>query len=60
MSEGASPPAWSEPPVRTEEEFARVYGKDARTVVVLYRIGWGDRGFTAAEAVGHTSRATTS
>lgn len=33
-----------------EESFSRVFGTEARTVVVLYRQGWGERGFTAVEA----------
>lgn len=32
-----------------EDRFSRVFGAEARTVVVLYRQGWGDRGFTAVE-----------
>jgi hypothetical protein len=40
-----------------EDAFARVFGADARTVVVLYRAGWGDQGFTAAEATAIRNRA---
>lgn len=39
------------------ERFAKVYGVEARTVVVLYRTGWGERGFTSAEANGIRNRA---
>ena len=29
-----------------EEVLSRVYGKESRIVVVLYRTGWGDQRFT--------------
>jgi hypothetical protein len=37
--------------------FATVYGKDARTVVVLYRVGWGTSGFTSNEETAIRNRA---
>jgi hypothetical protein len=37
--------------------FANVYAHEARTVVVLYRAGWGDTGFTAVEATAIRNRA---
>lgn len=40
-----------------EEAFARVFGEEARTVAVLYRAGWGEKGFTAAEAAAIRNRA---
>jgi hypothetical protein len=42
-----------------EESFARVFGTEARTVVVLYRPGWGEAGFTAVEANAIRDRAHT-
>ena len=35
-----------------EDAFARVFGAEARTVVVLYRTEWGEQGFTAVESTG--------
>lgn len=40
-----------------DEQLARVYGQEARTVVVLYRRGWGERGFTSAESTAIRDRA---
>jgi hypothetical protein len=40
-----------------EDAFSRVFGKEARTVVVLYRAGWGERGFTSVEATAIRNRA---
>lgn len=40
-----------------EEAFSLAFGKHARTVVVLYRAGWGERGFTSAEATAIRNRA---
>jgi hypothetical protein len=40
-----------------EELFARVFGRECRTVAVLYRVGWGERGFTSAEATAIRNRA---
>jgi hypothetical protein len=40
-----------------EEAFSRVLGMEARTVVVLYREGWGEQGFTAVEATAIRNRA---
>lgn len=39
------------------EVFARVFGTKARTVAVLYRQGWGERGFTEVEATAIRNRA---
>lgn len=39
------------------DAFARVFGVEAMTVVVLYREGWGDVGFTAPEATAIRNRA---
>ena len=39
------------------EAFSRVFGTEARTVVVLYREGWGDVGFTNVEATAIRNRA---
>ena len=41
-----------------EGAFARIFGDEARTVVVLYREGWGEQGFTAAESTGIRNRAS--
>jgi hypothetical protein len=40
-----------------EELFAQVFGRECRTVTVLYRDGWGERGFTSAEATAIRNRA---
>jgi hypothetical protein len=40
-----------------EEKFGEVFGRDALTVAVLYRKGWGASGFTAAEATAMRNRA---
>ena len=40
-----------------EEKFNRIFGSESRTVVVLHRQGWGDRGFTAVEATAIRNRA---
>lgn len=42
-----------------EEAFAKVFGEESRIVVVLYRDGWGESGFTAAEATAIRNRAFT-
>jgi len=39
------------------EEFAQVFGSDARIVGVLYREGWGQRGFTLYEDTAIRNRA---
>jgi hypothetical protein len=39
------------------DAFSRVFGAEARTVVVLYREGWGDHGFTDVEATAIRNRA---
>jgi hypothetical protein len=38
------------------DAFSRVFGAEARTVVVLYRAGWGESGFTAVEATAIRNR----
>ncbi|MCC7177052.1 MAG: hypothetical protein IT177_01560 [Acidobacteria bacterium] len=40
-----------------EETFGQVFGEQARTVVILYREGWGNSGFTAAESTAIRNRA---
>jgi hypothetical protein len=40
-----------------EEAFSLAFGKHARTVVVLYRAGWGEREFTSVEATAIRNRA---
>ena len=40
-----------------EESFVRVFGSEARLVVVLYRDGWGDKGWTRVEKDGIRNRA---
>src|SRR5688572_23398106 len=40
-----------------EVAFNEVFGRDARIVVVLYRQGWGERGFTHVEATAIRNRA---
>ena len=40
-----------------EEAFSLAFGKHARTVVVLYRAGWGERGATSVEATAIRNRA---
>jgi hypothetical protein len=39
------------------DAFGRVFGTEARTVVVLYRDGWGDQGFTEVESTAIRNRA---
>jgi hypothetical protein len=39
------------------EAFSRVFGREARTVVVLYRQGWGEQGFTETECTAIRNRA---
>jgi len=41
-----------------EEAFSLAFSKHARTVVVLYRAGWGERGFTGVEATAIRNRAS--
>lgn len=40
-----------------EEKFNHVFGTAARVVVVLYRAGWGDSGFTLIESTAIRNRA---
>jgi hypothetical protein len=40
-----------------EAVFNRVFGQEARTVAVLYRKGWGERGFTLIEQTAIRNRA---
>ena len=40
-----------------DEAFSLAVGKHARTVVVLYRAGWGERGSTSVEATAIRNRA---
>lgn len=40
-----------------DETFTRIFGKEARLVVVLYRPGWGERGFTLIEETAIKNRA---
>jgi hypothetical protein len=40
-----------------EEYFNRVFGHESRTVVVLYRKGYGEKGFTGAEQTAIRNRA---
>ena len=42
------------------ESFSRVFRAEARTVVVLYRAGWGDHGFTSVEKTAIQNRGTES
>ena len=39
------------------DAFSRVFGTEARTVAVLYREGWGERGFTEVEATAIRNKA---
>lgn len=39
-----------------DEAYGRVFGEEARTVVVLYRSGWGDKGFTQIESTAIRNR----
>lgn len=39
------------------EAFSRVFGAEARTVVILYREGWSERGFTEIEGTALKNRA---